>query len=311
MCINLLTMFLNFSKAIEVRSERTCQEYEIYIRHFLKYSRDSSSKDKRINEIDNNFILSRTKMDLYNYLVYCKEKGNSESCRATKISAIKIFYEFLVKENFLKENPFKDIKRPKIPKRSAKSLTLKEAKFLIEAVKRNKKSFYRERNYCILITFLTLGLRLSELENLKIEDIREDYVTIIGKGNKERIIPIPEYTKKVIEEWLKNRGQKNKYIFTTKSGDKCSKSTISSMIKRTIKEAGLSSAYSTHSLRHSCASFMYNYGTGDLKSIQEILGHSDISTTERYVHINLKEIAATINSNPLLAKKESEKEDEK
>jgi integrase/recombinase XerD len=190
-----------------------------------------------------------------------------------------------------------ELETPKIPKRIPKYLNLEDS---IRLLIKCEDSI---RNHCILTLFLNCALRLSELANIDIDQINGETLSIIGKGNKERKIFLTPATKKAISDWLEVRKIMNPVcdaLFVTKSGTRLTKRAIQDMVKKRIKAAGLDSKkISTHKLRHTAATLMYKYGKVDIRSLQQILGHESIATTEIYTHLDENQLQYAVNSNPL------------
>jgi len=159
------------------------------------------------------------------------------------------------------------------------------------------------RNHCILTIFLNCALRLSELTSISIDQINGETLSVIGKGNKERKIFLTPSTKKAISDWLEIRKKMNPVcdaLFITNKGTQITNRAVQDMVKKQIKAAGLDpKKISTHKLRHTAATLMYRYGKADIRSLQKILGHESLSTTEIYTHLDNSQLQSAINSNPL------------
>jgi integrase/recombinase XerD len=159
------------------------------------------------------------------------------------------------------------------------------------------------RNHCILTVFLNCALRLSELTQIDISHINGEILSVIGKGNKERKIFLTSATKKAISDWLEIRKSMNPIsdaLFVTKKGTRVTNRAVQDMVKKHIKAAGLDSKkISTQKLRHTAATLMYKYGRVDIRSLQSILGHESLATTEIYTHIDENQLQSAVNSNPL------------
>lgn len=189
------------------------------------------------------------------------------------------------------------MKTPKIPKRIPKYLSLEDSMRLLI------KCDDSVRNHCILTVFLNCALRLSELTSMDISHIHRETLSIIGKGNKERKVFLTPATKKAITDWLEVRKAFNPVcdaLFITKQGTRITNRAVQDMVKKHIKAVGLDPRkISTHKLRHTAATLMYKYGKVDIRSLQQILGHESIATTEIYTHIDENQLQSAVNSNPL------------
>jgi len=188
-------------------------------------------------------------------------------------------------------------------KRLPKYLNVDESKKLLSSVT-PENTKYPERDFAIITLFLNCGMRLSELVGINLKNIKGDTLTIIGKGNKERTVYLNKACIAAINDYLKTRpvnGVKDKdALFLSERKQRISKNTVQHIVKKFIKEAGLDpNRYSTHKLRHTAATLMYKYGKVDIKTLQELLGHESISTTEIYTHIDNQQIKDAVESNPL------------
>lgn len=180
-------------------------------------------------------------------------------------------------------------------------LTLEESQKLLSSIESRNK----ERDYCIITLFLNCGIRLSELCNIKIDDIRKDILLVTGKGNKERSIYLNDSCLKSIDEYMKVRDEMTgikdpEYLFLSEQRTRINKRTVQRTVKKYIESAGLDpSKYSTHKLRHTAATLLYKYANVDIRSLQEILGHENIATTTIYTHVDEEQIREALRANPL------------
>nr|WP_252229061.1 tyrosine-type recombinase/integrase [Clostridium sp. ZBS15] len=186
---------------------------------------------------------------------------------------------------------------PKLPKRLPKYLSLEESvRLLLES----KKS---TRDHCIITIFLNCALRLSELASLNIDQVDNDILSIIGKGNKERKIFLTPAAKKAINDWLHIRNSmniNNNALFISRNNNRITTKAILNIVKKYVISSGLDpKSISTHKLRHTAATLMYKYGKVDIRSLQQILGHESVATTEIYTHIDEHQLQSAVNSNPL------------
>ena len=248
-------------------------------------------------------ISSVTLNDAYLFLIYCKdERDNNERTRARKATTLRMFYKYLtVQKKLLDENPLQELDSPKIKKTLPKYLTLDESLDLLKHI----DGKFKERDYCIITLFLNCGLRLSELVSLNLSDIRSNNTMVVtGKGNKERTIYLNAACIDAINAYLPFRpvdGVKDKdALFISRQKGRISPKTVQYIVKNTLEKAGLKDReLSTHKLRHTAATLMYQYGNVDVLAIKEILGHESLSTTQIYTHIMDEQLQKAADSNPL------------
>ena len=303
--------FLNYNSVIKNRSDLTVCEYAtdlLTFFRFLKVIRGTVPKDTPFEEITVNdlsieTISAVTLNDAYMFLVYCKDnRGNNERTRARKATTLRMFYKYLtVQKRLIDENPLQELDSPKLKKSLPKYLTLEESLDLLSAV----DGKFKERDYCIITLFLNCGLRLSELVSLNLSDIRSNNTLVVtGKGNKERTIYLNDACIDAINAYLPFRpvdGVKDKdALFISRQKNRISNKTIQYIIKSTLEKAGLQDRdLSTHKLRHTAATLMYQYGGVDVLAIKEILGHESLSTTQIYTHIMDEQLQKAAAANPL------------
>ncbi len=310
--------FLVYHETIKNHSPKTVQEYFLDLRNFFRFLKidkgyapeDSELEDVLINDIDLKFVASVTLSDVYNYLYYMShsrvvshnsrnvEQGVSSTTMARKVATIRSFYKYLTKSNKLDENPLADLDTPKTRKTLPRYLTLDEAKSLLSSVSGRNK----ERDYCILMLFLNCGIRISELVGLNISDVRQDNLRILGKGNKERVVFLNDACVKALNNYLKIRAAisaNSPALFITSRRDRISRAAVHSLVKKHIKEAGLdSSRYSAHKLRHTAATLMLHGGV-DVRTLQELLGHEHLNTTQIYTHVENESLRQAAMMSPL------------
>ena len=311
--------FLRYKLVIQGRSPKTVAEYRLDLHNFFVYQialREGISPDSEeykqisIKTVNNRFIQDITTLDILEFLVYmANERGNSTASRARKLSAIKTFFKYMVAtERILDRNPAADIETPKRKNALPKYLTEKESISLLTSVLDDQESKYRERDYCIITLFLNCGMRLSELVGISLSDIDRDLrsLRVVGKGNKERIVFLNEACRDAIRKYLECRGQNQTDIkdpnalFLSRLGRRLSHKTVQWMVYKYLEQAGLEyKHFSAHKLRHTAATLMYQEGGVDVLALKEILGHSQLSTTQIYTHIGDKKLEEAISKNPL------------
>jgi len=309
---NIMRDYLFYMGTIKNRSQSTVKEYYYDLRNIFRYIKRDRLNIKTdnldeidIRDLDVDFLKNLTLSDFYNYLNYISKDLNAKPVsRARKVATIKSFFNYLcTKEKVLTVNPAIELESPKLGKRIPKYLNLDEAVSLLHSVDGKHKS----RDYAILTLFLNCGLRLSELVNINLTHIRGDILTVIGKGNKERAIYLNNACKDAISAYLKDRpvdGVKDKdALFLSSRYKRIGKRTVEVTVKKYIIQAGLDpNKYSPHKLRHTAATLMHKHGNVDIRSLQQILGHESISTTEIYTHIDSDEVRNALDNNPLNSK---------
>lgn len=306
--------FLNYLSTIKGKSINTINGYKIDLImffRFLKLYKGSISdniefEEIEIDDIDDRFLRKIKLADLYAFISFTEEyRNNGNYARARKVATLKSFFKFLYgKAKIIDDNPAVELETPKINKRNPVYLTLEESKALLNAI----DGRYRERDYCIITLFLNCGLRLSELCSINISKIKGDTLTVIGKGNKERTVYLNKACVDAIRSYLNVRNEKaNKIsesekdaLFLSKNYRRINKRTVEKMVKKYVKKAGLDSTkYTPHKLRHTAATLMYKYGDVDIRTLQKILGHENVSTTQIYTHIDDERLRDAVKSNPL------------
>ncbi len=317
-----VTEFLNYMSVIKNKSELTVLEYASDLRLFFRYlliyrrlvdeSTDFDSID--ISQIDLELISTVSIQDAYAFLSYCRtQRNNDAASRARKASSLRAYFKYMsVNTKQIDENPMQELESPKTKKSLPKYLTLDESVDLLKSI----DGKFKERDYCIIAIFLNCGLRLSELVSLNYGDIRSDNsMRVTGKGNKERIIYLNDMCVQAINEYMKVRpvdGVKDKHaLFLSNRKTRISPKTVQHIVKTFLEKAGLGDqGFSTHKLRHTAATLMYQHSNVDVLLIKEILGHENLATTEIYTHIVDSQLKDAVASNPLnkLSKnKESDK----
>ena len=311
----VLREFLSYHETIKGQSQKTIAEYYLDLRMFLRFMQlmknempyDTDLDTIEIKNIDLDFLKIITITDIFDFLSYLAndrrndvDSGIGAAARARKLSAIKSFYKYLtVRTKQLTENPVKDVEFPKIRRSLPKYLTLDEAKRLLSAV----NGPHSKRDYAILMLFLNCGIRRSELVNLNISDVYEDRIRVSGKGNKERIVYFGTPCRTAINAYLPERNKKvlsdNKALFASAKGNRISVTAVHRLVKKHMLAAGLDvSQFSAHKLRHTAATLMVGNGV-DIKTVQEVLGHEHLNTTEIYTHIENTELKIAAEANPL------------
>lgn len=319
-CPQVLRDFLIYHETIKGQSPRTISEYYLDLRMFLRFIKLMRSEmpihtrldDIPIKDIDAGYIGTITTSEVFDFLSYLAndrtpnpdapvpDYGIEASSRARKLSAIKSFYKYLtVRTKQLKENPVADLEYPKLRKSLPKYLTLEQSSALLQAVSGPNE----KRDYAILMIFLNCGIRRSELVGLNLTDVYEDRLRVVGKGNKERFVYFGSACRKAIDAYLPERNKKvltdNRALFGSRDGNRISVTAVHRLVKKALLQAGLDATqFSAHKLRHTAATMMLSGGV-DVKTVQEVLGHENLNTTQIYTHIENTELKIAAEANPL------------
>lgn len=310
----ILEDFLNYLETIKGVSSLTAKEYYYDINLFLKFIKyrlknDSIDENKNIDEFeflssDESLLNEVSITDLYSYLSYLdKGKENSATTRARKISSLRTFYDYLYnKVSKVKQNPTEKLESPKQSKKNPVYLTLEESQNLLHAINLEENEFIRKRDYAIVVAFLNTGMRLSELVSINTDTIKEKTLTVVGKGDKERTIYLNDMTTNSIKDYLSVRPEVKgeKALFLSNRKKRISVRSVQSRIEKYIIGIGLDPrVYSVHKLRHTAATLLYKYGNVDIRTLQEILGHESVATTQIYTHLDEESLQKAIDDNPL------------
>ena len=319
-CPQILRDFLAYHENIKSQSPRTISEYYLDLRMFLRFIRlmrndmpiHTDLNIIPIKDIDLEFIRSISTSEIFDFLSYLandreynsesysSEKGISPTSRSRKLSAIKSFYKYLtVRTKQLTDNPVADLEYPKLRKSLPKYLTISESSALLKSV----SGANQKRDYAILMLFLNCGIRRSELVGLNLNDVYEDRIRVVGKGNKERFVYFGSSCRKAIDAYLPERHKQvlsdNKALFGSRDSNRISVSAVHRLVKKALLQAGLDpDQYSAHKLRHTAATMMLSGGV-DVKTVQEVLGHENLNTTQIYTHIENTELKLAAEANPL------------
>ena len=319
-CPQILRDFLTYHETIKGQSQLTISEYYLDLRMFLRFIKlmrndmpiTTRLDDIPIKDIDIHFISHISTSDVFDFLSYLAsdrvanpdsatpDYGISPASRARKLSAIKSFFKYLtVRTKQLQENPVADLEYPKLRKSLPKYLTMEQSAALLQAVNGPNA----KRDYAILMLFLNCGIRRSELVGLNVTDVYEDRIRVVGKGNKERFVYFGTPCRKAIDAYLLERNKKilsdNRALFGSRNGNRISVEAVHRLVKKALLQAGLDpDQFSAHKLRHTAATMMLSGGV-DVKTVQEVLGHENLNTTQIYTHIENTELKIAAQANPL------------
>ena len=304
--------FLTYNETIKGKSSLSVEEYYRDLLTFFRYllqirglTKETEFEKINISSVDIELIKTITVSDLYSFIVFCKnERDNNTATRARKTSTLRMFFKYLsANTKLIDHNPAEMLEAPKIKQSLPKHLSLEDSLELLNVVDGPNK----ERDYCILTLFLNCGLRLSELCGLNLGDIRTDgTMRVLGKGNKERIVYLNAACINAVENYIKVRPKDNivatdkNALFISRNHKRISNKTVQYTVNKYLELAGLSGqGLSTHKLRHTAATLMYQHGNVDIRVLKDILGHSNLGTTQIYTHISDNQIKNAIDSNPL------------
>ncbi len=311
--------FLRYKLIIQARSPKTVEEYRLDLHTFFGYlvatragmsPTDEGFDEVSIASVDDEFAKTVTTLEILEFLMFTANvRGNSAASRARKLSAIKAFFKYLVAtERIMEKNPAVDIESPKKRATLPKYLSTEESISLLSSVAGDSESKYRERNFCIITLFLNCGMRLSELCGINLSDIDRELrsLRVLGKGGKERLVYLNEACREALAAYLVARDRDNENIkdknalFLSRLGKRISNKTVQWMVYKYLDAAGLEyKHFSTHKLRHTAATLMYQEGGVDVLALKEILGHAQLSTTQIYTHVNNKQLEEAVSKNPL------------
>ena len=320
----VLRDFLTYISTIQGKSAQTAHEYYLDLRLFFRVLKHNKGVVPRelpidqvsIEDIDIDFLREITLSDAYDYLEYMSGErptqqnstatnfGLSSTSRARKVSAIRAFFRYLTdKRHLLEVNPMSNLEAPSIRNSLPVYLTTEDSIRLLDAV----QGEYAERDYCILTLFLNCGLRVSELVGLNLSDFQGDTVRVLGKGNKERTVYLNEACKAALEQYLPKRilphDRDQNALFISRNRNRINVQTVKWLVKKYIGQAGLDTQkYSAHKLRHTAATLMYQNGV-DIRTLQNILGHTSVNTTMIYTHIEDSSLREAASKNPLASVK--------
>ena len=307
--------YVRYLEVIAGKSANTAFSYYCDLRsfsRFMKRRRGLVAADAEFKEIDPKgldtaFWGSITKEDIYEYLYFLnRECGNKKSSTARRLASLHGFYDYLVNQvNRLSEDPTAAIRPPKQDKVLPKYLTAEQSISLLESTQ--TQSDFPERDYCMVVLFLNCGMRLSELVGMDLGDIdlEQRQIRLFGKGHKERMVYLNEACVEALQLYLAKRNTmeglnpKEKAVFVTRRRkERISNRRVEQLVTGAMKAAGLK-GFSTHKLRHTAATLMYQTGNVDILTLKQLLGHSSVGTTQIYTHLQEFQVRAAIEENPL------------
>lgn len=308
----ILRDYLNYMTVIKGKSPNTVKEYYYDLRMFFRFihANENNLPLDELNKIsldsfDENILKKITLSDLYEFMAYVHNvHSDNDNYRARKVSSLRSFFNYLtVKRSFIEKNPAADLDSPKIKKRMPRYLTLEESISFLKNIDGKNKL----RDIAMFSLLLNCGLRLSELVGINMRDINFEKrsLRVIGKGNKERIVYLNDLCVESLKAYIEVRPEvkvqsDTDALFISEKGRRISNRMVELISKKYFKAAGLDSTlYSPHKLRHTAATLMYKEGNVDIRTLQELLGHTSLSTTQIYTHIRNDDLKNAADSNPL------------
>ncbi len=305
-----LSSFLMYIENIQGKSQKTAQSYFYDLRAFYRFLKwkfakvpdDIEFEQIEIYDVDISYIKSVDLNLIYEYMNFLnRSRDNSPASRARKIASLRSYFKYLHKSGILEENPTAELETIKLRKRLPTYFTLDDSLALLSEI--DGKNAVRD--YCIITLFLNCGMRLAELVGINITDIRGDKLTVVGKGNKERTIYLNDACMAAIRDYMEVRNTQaatasdKNALFLSSRHQRISRRTVQHIVEINVKKLGLDPhKYTTHKLRHTAATLMYQAGV-DIRALQEILGHEQLSTTEIYTHLSNEQLQQAVASNPL------------
>ena len=285
------THFHDFLTMLRVErnvSNHTMDAYKRDINQYLMYLGDLDIKN--LSDVKSTHIRD--------YIRILSDGGMAPASISRIISSIRTYYRFLSSENILDENPVLLINNPKLPKKLPDVLSEKEISLIINAIQESSQFYQRDK--AIIELLYSCGIRVTELCNLEMSNlfIDEDLIRVMGKGNKERLLPLGIRSKKYLDDYIKHsrnshiKKSGSSFVFVSRNGNQLTRAMINIILNKWTQVSGLKKSVSPHKLRHSFATHLLE-GGADLRFVQALLGHSDISTTQIYTHIDkhyLKEV---------------------
>lgn len=274
---NYIDDYINYIRIEKQLSSNTVEAYE---RDLIEFN--AFLNNKKLSNVSTS--------DIRKYISYLVDNKESDKTLSRKLVSIRTFYTYLMRENIIDSNPSEKIELPKIRKTLPKTLNKEEIDKLLSIKCTNAKEW---RNKAMIELMYATGLRVSELVNLEVNDIdfKDDYVRVFGKGKKERIIPLADVTSKVLSEYINVyrdsllKGYLTDKVFISSYGKGITRQGFFKILKKVAKEVNIEKDFSPHTLRHSFATHLLEYGA-DLRSIGEMLGHENIKTTQIYTHLS-------------------------
>lgn len=318
-CPPVLRTYLGYMETVKGRSDHTMNEYFTDLRLFFRYLKQvrglvsPATPFEEIDILDVDIALLRTVTlnDAYEFMNFIKnERDNVAKTRARKTTALRMFFRYLTdSQHLLEVNPLQNLETPKTKRALPKYLSLQQSEQLLNTV----DGAFAERDYCMLTLLLNCGLRRAELAGLNLSDIEQDHtLRVLGKGNKERQLYLNDACWDAIQAYLKVRpvdgvDAKNKNaLFLSRLKQRITLQGVHYVVKGYLAKVPGAENLSTHKLRHTAATLMYQYGHVDIRVLQEVLGHENLGTTEIYTHLSGEQVKHAAEASPLAKQKRRE-----
>lgn len=276
--------FINFQRVEKSASERTLRNYSQALSAFQSYKEETSFPGWKACELE----------DFRSYLYYCMQKEMARSTIRLRFSALRSFYKYLIHRHGLAKSPLTDLQLPKQERKLPTILNQSQVVELLEAplhaeLSKQAPAWLPLRDAAILELFYSTGLRLSELASLRVDDIdhSQGIAKVLGKGSKERIVPIGSFALTAVQKYRALARVNEGALFINKSRKMISTTSIGTMLKKYLRTTSIPFHITPHKLRHSFATHLLDNGA-DLRSVQELLGHASLSTTQIYTHVSTK-----------------------
>lgn len=309
-----LSDYLTYLDVIRGKAKRTVTEYYNDICLFLRWlhcvNAQKSAADvgeTDITDLPFSEIEAVTVSVLYDYIRYLRDtRGNTPRSVSRRLSAVRSLFKYLTKtKGMLKADPCQNLELPTVKKALPRFLTLEESQRMLHTAEEEKDSPEKLRDYCIITLFLNCGFRLAELVGMNVGDVDffNRQIRVLGKGSKERIVYLNDACLSAIQDYLakrENPPEEPNALFLSRNHRRISRRRVQQIVENHLTAAGLGGrGLSTHKLRHTAATLMYQHGSADMLTLKEILGHQSISTTEIYTHLSSEKRQNAIDSNPL------------
>ena len=309
-----LSDYLTYLDVIRGKAKRTVTEYYNDICLFLRWLHCrnlgkpvSEAGETEIADLAFTEIEAVTVSVLYDYIRYLRDvRGNTPRSVSRRLSAVRSLFRYLTKtKGMLKTDPCQSLELPSVKKALPRFLTLEESQRMLHTAEDEKDSPEKLRDYCIITLFLNCGFRLAELVGMNVRDADffNRQIRVLGKGSKERIVYLNDACLAALQDYLASREnppEEPNALFLSRNHRRISRRRVQQIVENHLTAAGLGGkGLSTHKLRHTAATLMYQHGNADMLTLKEILGHQSIATTEIYTHLSSRQRQDAIDSNPL------------
>jgi integrase/recombinase XerD len=286
--------FLTYLKVEKGFSENTLEAYSSDLTQLAAFVKEAADRDKSLPS-----WTSFDRQGMLGYQVSLKERDYAATTLARKIAAAKSFFKFMVAEGFLKENPTDNVTSPNVGRLLPKPISISQVRRLLDQPA-NLSTPEAKRDSAMMALLYASGMRVSELISLNLGDVdtKGGFVRCFGKGHKERLIPVAQRASQTLDEYLKEtrpgvaRNDREKALFLNRRGERLTRQGFWQILKGHARAAKLEEEITPHTLRHSFATHMLS-GGADLRSVQDLLGHANISTTQVYTHLTSEHVRRT------------------